>query len=191
MTSMRMLRFQRLSEAGGWRRLFVAGSLLLLIVAFAWGWHVRDEDMSDGDYVEFALALWSLGSVALALLVAGLSLLDGTLVWVGRGFGLAPATTRIGLVAVLAGLTFAATAAIYLRYETVMPEGGGLRTGDLCVVLDRWTGEAKPCTEEAITRRHGKRPSPQYAEAPGGTNDVRGAGRNEQIRTKRIRKEFS
>lgn len=168
MTSLRMLRFQRLSEAGGWRRLFVAGSLLLLIVvAFAWGWHVREEDMSDGDHVEFALALWSLGSVALALLVVGLSLLDGTLVWVGRGFGLAPATTRIGLVAVLAGLTFAATAAIYLRYETVMPEGGGLRTGDLCVVLDRWTGEAKPCTAEAIARRRNQRPDPQPAESPG------------------------
>lgn len=167
MTSLRMLRFQRLSEAGGWRRLFVAGSLLLAVASFAWGWHVREEDMSDGDYVEFALALWSLGSVALALLVAGLSLLDSTCVWVGRGFGLAPATTRIGLVAVLAGLTFAATAAIYLRYETVMPEGGGLRTGDLCVVLDRWSGEAKPCTEEAITRRRGKRPGQQPAEAPG------------------------
>jgi hypothetical protein len=161
MSSMRMLRFRRLSEAGGWRRLFVAGSLLLVVVAFAWGWHVREEDMSDGDYVEFALALWSLGSVALALLVAGLSLLDGTLVWVGRGFGLAPATTRIGLVAVLAGLTFAGTAAAWLRYETVMPEGGGLRTGELCVVLDRWTGEAKPCTDEAVARRHRRSPEPQ------------------------------
>lgn len=167
MSSLRMLRFQRLSEAGGWRRLFVAGSLMLAVASFAWGWHVREEDMSDGDYVEFALAIWSLGSVALALLVAGLSLLNSTCVWVGRGFGLAPATTRIGLVAVLAGLTFAATAAIYLRYETVMPEGGGLRTGDLCVVLDRWTGETKPCTEEAVARRRSKRPEPQHAEAPG------------------------
>jgi len=160
---LRILRLQPVRETGGWRRLFVAGSLLLVVVAFAWVWHVREEDMSDGDYVEFALALWSLGSVALALLVAGLSLLDGACIWVGRGFGLAPATTRIGLVAVLAGLTFAGTAAIYLRYETVMPEGGAMRTGELCVVLDRWTGEAKPCTEESVTRRFRKRPEPQRA----------------------------
>jgi len=163
MMSMRMLRLQPLCEAGGWRRLFVAGSILLAVTSFAWGWHVRWEDMSDGDYIEFALALWSLGSVVLAILVAGLSLLDGACVWVGRGFGLAPATTRIGLVAVLAGLTFAGTAAIYLRYETVMPEGGAMRTGELCVVLDRWTGEAKPCTEEAVTRRFRKRSEPQRA----------------------------
>jgi len=164
MTSLRILRLQPVRETGGWRRLFVAGSLLLVVVAFAWVWHVREEDMSDGDYVEFALALWSLGSVALALLVAGLSLLDGACVWVGRGFGLAPATTRISLVAVLAGLTFAGTAAIHLRYETVMPEGGAMRTGELCVVLDRWTGEAKPCTEEAVTRRHRRRAEPQRAQ---------------------------
>jgi len=125
---MRTLRFQPLREAGGWRRLFVAGTLLLAVASFAWGWHVRWEDMSDGDYVEFALALWSMGSVALALLVAGLSLLDGACVWVGRGFSLAPTASRIGIVAVLAGLTFAGTAAIYLRYETVMPEGGAMRT---------------------------------------------------------------
>lgn len=163
MMSMQTLRSRPLREPGGFRRLFFAGSLVLAVAAFAWGWHVRREDMSDGDYIEFALALWSMGSVALALLVGGLSLLDGACVWVGRGFGLAPATTRIGLVAVLAGLTFAGTAAIYLRYETVMPEGGAMRTGELCVVLDRWTGEAKPCTEEAVTRRFRRRPEPQRA----------------------------
>jgi hypothetical protein len=154
MTSMRMLRLQPLREAGGWRRFFVAGSLLLAIASFAWAWHVQQEGTSDGDYIEFALTLWSLGAAALALLAIGLSLLDSTCVWVGRGFGLAPATTRFGLVAVLAGLTFAGTAAAWLRYETVMPEGRGLRTGELCVVLDRWTGEAKPCTDEAVARRH-------------------------------------
>lgn len=164
MTGMRMLRFRPLREAGGWRRLFLAGSLLLAVAAFAWGWHVRREDMSDGDYIEYVLALWSLGSVALGLLIGGLALLDGVCVWVGRGFGLAPATTRMGLVAVLAGLTFASTAAIYLRYETVMPEGGAMRTGELCVVLDRWTGEAKPCTEEAVTRRHRRHAEPQRAQ---------------------------
>lgn len=167
MTSMWMLRLQPLREAGGWRRFFVAGSLLLAIASFAWAWHVQQEGTSHGDYIEFALTLWCLGAATLALLAIGLSLLDSTCVWVGRGFGLAPATTRIGLVAVLAGLTFAGTAAIYLRYETVMPEGGGLRTGDLCVVLDRWSGEAKPCTEEAITRRRSKRPGQQPAESPG------------------------
>lgn len=167
MTSMWMLRLQPLREAGGWRRFFVAGSLLLAIASFAWAWHVQQEGTSHGDYIEFALTLWSLGAAALALLAIVLSLLDSTCVWVGRGFGLAPATTRIGLVAVLAGLTFAGTAAIYLRYETVMPEGGGLRTGDLCVVLDRWSGEAKPCTEEAITRRRSKRLGQQPAESPG------------------------
>jgi hypothetical protein len=168
MTYMRMLRFQTLREAGGWRRFFVAGSLLLVIASFAWAWHVRQEGTSDGDYFEFALALWSLGAAALSLLAIGLSLLDSTCVWVGRGFGLAPATTRIGLVAVLAGLTFAGTAAAWLRYETVMPVGRGLRTGEICVVLDRWTGEAKPCTEEAVTRRHRGSPEPQR------TQDERG-----------------
>ena len=72
-----------------------------------------------------------------------------------------------GTAAVLAGLTFAATAAIYLRYETVMAEGGAMRTGELCVILDRWTGEAKPCTEEAVVRRRSQCPNPQPAEAPG------------------------
>jgi hypothetical protein len=167
MMSMRMLRLQPLRDAGGWRRFFVAGSLLLAIASFAWAWHVQQEGTSEGDYIEFAMTLWSLGAAALALLAIGLSLLDSTCVWVGRGFGLAPATTRIGLVAVLAGLTFAGTAAAWLRYETVMPEGRGLRTSELCVVLDRWTGEAKPCTAEAIARRRNQRPEPQPAESPG------------------------
>ncbi len=155
-----LLRRGTLREAGGWRRFFIAGTVLLLIGSFAWGWHVRSEGMGEGETVEYILALWSIGALALAILTASLSLFDATCVWVGKGFGLAPATTRIGLCAVLAGLTFAGAAAAWLRYETVMPEGGALSTGELCVVLDRWTGEAKPCTEEVVIRRHRKRPEP-------------------------------
>jgi len=158
------LRLQKLSETGGWRRFYIAGTGMLAIASVIWAWHVQLEDMDGWEFLEFALALWAMGAVTLAILTAVLSLLDSSCVWVGRGFGLAPATTRIGLCAVLAGLTFAATAAIYLRYETVMPEGGARRTGDLCVVLDRWTGEAKPCTEEAVTRRHRKRSEPLRVE---------------------------
>ncbi len=158
------LRLLLLREPGGWRRFFIAGAALLAIASFAWGWHVRQEDISDGAILEFALALWSIGAAALAVVTMALFLLDSTIVWVGRGFGLAPATTRIGLCAVLAGLTFAATAAAWLRYETVMPEGGTLRTGELCVVLDRWTGEAKPCTEEAVTKRYRRRAEPLRAQ---------------------------
>lgn len=73
-----------------------------------------------------------------------------------------------GTAAVLAGLTFLGGVAVLMRYETVMPEVGAMRTGELCVVLDRWTGESKPCTEEAVARRRGKRPpDPQPAESPG------------------------
>lgn len=157
---MRSFRLQKIRQAGGWRRLFIAGSALLFIASLALGWHVRQEDMEAAQTVELVLAVWSIGALALAILTASLSLLDAAFIWVGKGFGLTPATTRIGLCAVLAGLTFAVTAAAWLRYETVMPEGGSLRTGDLCVVLDRWTGEAKPCTEEAVTRRHRKRSEP-------------------------------
>lgn len=50
MTSMRMLRLKPLREAGGGRRFFAAGSLLLAIASFAWAWHVRQEGTSDGHY---------------------------------------------------------------------------------------------------------------------------------------------
>ena len=72
-----------------------------------------------------------------------------------------------GTVAVLAGLTFLGGIAVLMRYETVMPEGGAMLMGELCIVLDRWPIKAKPCTEEAIARRRSKRPDPQPAEAPG------------------------
>ncbi|MBV6412195.1 MAG: hypothetical protein LC123_03285 [Burkholderiales bacterium] len=72
-----------------------------------------------------------------------------------------------GTAAVLAGLTFLGGIAVLMRYETVMPEDGAMRMGELCVVLDRWTGETKPCTAEAIARRRSQRPDPQPAESPG------------------------
>lgn len=164
MNFMSLLRRGTLREAGGWRRFFIAGTVLLFIASLAWGWHARGEDMGEGDIVEFILALWSIGALALAILTATLSLLDAACVWVGNGFGLAPATTRIGLCAVLAGLTFAGVAAAWLRYETVMPEGGSLRTGELCIVLDRWSGKAQPCTEEAVVKRRRVPPEPQRVE---------------------------
>lgn len=72
-----------------------------------------------------------------------------------------------GTAAVMAGLTFLSGIAVLMRYETVMPEGGAMLMGELCIVLDRWPIKAKPCTEEAIARRRSKRPDPQPAEAPG------------------------
>jgi len=72
-----------------------------------------------------------------------------------------------GTAAVLAGLTFLGGIAVLMRYETVMPEGGAMLMGELCIVLDRWPIKAKPCTEEAIARRRSQRPEPQHAEAPG------------------------
>lgn len=172
MNVLSLLRRGTLREAGGWRRFFITGTVLLFIASLAWGWHVRPEDMGEGETIEFALALWSIGALALAILTATLSLLDASCVWVGKGFGLAPAKTRSGLCAVLAGLTFAGVAAAWLRYETVMPEGGALRTGELCVVLDRWTGEARPCTEGALTRRYRKRSEPLRAEEQDGGEDL-------------------
>lgn len=71
---------------------------------------------------------------------------------------------RAGLAAVLAGLTFLGALAQFMRYETVMPEAGAMRTGELCVVLDRWTGEAKPCTDQALHYQERKRAEPQRAE---------------------------
>lgn len=158
------MRLQPLREAGGWRRLFIADTALLALASFAWAWHFRAEGMDGAEFLEFALSLWAIGAAALGILVAGLAAIDRSCVWVGRGFGLSPAVARAGTVAVLAGLTFLGGLAMLTRYETVIPDGGAMRTGELCIVLDRWTGEAKPCTEEAITRRGRKRSD---ADAPG------------------------
>ena len=72
-----------------------------------------------------------------------------------------------GTAAVMAGLTFLSGIAVLMRYETVMPEGGAMLMGELCIVLDRWPIKAKPCTAEAIARRRNQRPDPQPAESPG------------------------
>lgn len=77
-----------------------------------------------------------------------------------------PAVVRTGTAAVLAGLTFLGGFAALTRYETMMPEGVTMRMGELCIVLDRWAVEAKPCTEEAIIRRERKRSESQRAETP-------------------------
>ncbi len=50
--------------------------------------------------------------------------------------------------AVLAGLTFMGALAQFLRYEVAI-SGDGFPDAELCVVLDRWTGETRPCTDEA------------------------------------------
>ncbi|MBE7459612.1 MAG: hypothetical protein HS112_03700 [Zoogloeaceae bacterium] len=164
MNFMSLLRRGTLREAGGWRRFFIAGTVLLFIASFAWGWQVRPEDMGDAETVEIALALWSIGALALAILTATLSVLDAACVWVGKGFGLAPATARLGLLSVLAGLAIAGAAAVQFRYQTVMPEDGTMRAGELCVVLDRWTGEARPCTGAAVARRRPSEPPRRAAE---------------------------
>jgi hypothetical protein len=160
------VRLQPLREAGGWRRLFIAGTALLAIASFAWAWHDQAKAIGGARLLELALSLWAIGAAALGILVAGLAAIDRSCVWVGRGFGLPPAVARAGAAAVLAGLTFLGGFAALTRYETVMPEGGAMRTGELCIVLDRWTGAAKPCTEEAIIRRERKRSEPQRTEAP-------------------------
>jgi len=162
--NMAMPRLQRLRDAGGWRRAFVAGVALLAVAMPIFSWHVLGEERGAQEGNELALTLWSVGALALAAIVASLAAIDRSCVWVGRGFGLPPATTRIGMVAVLAGLTLLGAGAMLTRYETVMPEGGSLRTGELCIVLDRWTGKAHPCTEEAVVKRYRSRPQPQRVE---------------------------
>jgi hypothetical protein len=97
-----LLRPDTLREAGGWRRLFIAGTVPIAIAALAWGGHVRPADMPVGEFIGFVLSLWSIGALALGMVTAALSLLDAACVWVGRGFGLTPATARLGLCAVLA-----------------------------------------------------------------------------------------
>lgn len=156
-------RLQTLGEAGGWRRLFVAGAALLAVASLAWAWQ---GELQGRAFLEYVMSVWAIGAAGLALLLAGLAALDCGCVWVGRGFGLPPAGMRAGTAAVLAGLTFLGAVALHTRYETVMPAGGVYRTGELCVVLDRWRGEAKPCTEEAVIRKERRRPQPQQAEAP-------------------------
>jgi hypothetical protein len=160
------MRLQPLREASGWRRLFIAGTALLAIASFAWAWHYQAEAIGGARLLELALSLWAIGAVALGILVAGLAAIDRICVWVGCGFGLPPAVARAGAAAVLVALTFLGGFAALTRYEMVMPEGGAMRTGELCIVLDRWTGEAKPCSEEAIIRRERKRSELQRAEAP-------------------------
>lgn len=160
------LKFQRSGKMGGWRRLFVAGTLLLAGAACAWAWHVQMPEMDTVEVVEFALSLWSIGAAALGILLIALAALDRGCVWVGNGFGLSPLVTRTGTAAVLAGLTLLGAVAMLTRYETVMPEGGSLRTGELCIVLDRWTGEARPCTNEAVAKRYRSRPEQQRVEEP-------------------------
>ncbi|MBK6631651.1 MAG: hypothetical protein IPG33_11925 [Betaproteobacteria bacterium] len=162
--NMAMPRLQHLRDAGGWRRAFVAGVALLAIVMPIFSWHVLGEEWGVQERIEHALTLWSIGALALAAIVSSLAAIDCGSVWVGRGFGLSSTTTRIGMVAVLAGLTLLGAVAMLTRYETIMPEGGSMRTGELCVVLDRWTGKAYPCTEEAVVKRYRSRPQPQRVE---------------------------
>jgi len=163
---MRNVRLQKIQQAGGWRRLFISGAILLLPAAIAWTWFGPSKGWDVSEQIEFVLALWSIGAAALGLLLGLLAALDRGLAWVGAGFGLAPGRTRLGLAAVLAGLTFLGALAQFLRYEIVMPEAGAMRMGELCVVLDRWTGEAKPCTEEAVIKRRRTLPQPQHVEEP-------------------------
>jgi hypothetical protein len=47
-----------------------------------------------------------------------------------------------------------------------MPEGGSLCRGELCVVLDRWTGKAHSCTDEDVGKRYRSPPKPQRVEEP-------------------------
>ena len=164
--NMAMPRLQHLRDAGGWRRAFVAGVALLAIVMPIFSWHVLGEEwgIQEKERIEHALTLWSVGALVLAAIVSSLAAIDRGSVWVGRGFGLPSATTRVGMVAVLAGLTLLGAGAMLTRYETIMPEGGSMRTGELRVVLDRWTGKAHPCTEEAVVKRYRSRPQPQRVE---------------------------
>lgn len=157
-------RLQKIGQAGGWRRLFIAGAILILPAAMAWAWLGPGKQWDLPELTEYVLSLWAIGAAALGLLLGLLAALDRGLAWVGAGFGLPLGRARLGLAAVLAGLTFLGALAQFLRYETVMPEGGAMRTGELCVVLDRWTGQAKPCTDEALHYQERKRAEPRRAE---------------------------
>lgn len=158
------VRLQKIGQAGGWRRLFIAGAALLVPAAIAWAWIGPGKEWDFSEQIEYVLTLWAISAAALGLLLGLLAALDRGLAWVGTGFGLAPGRARMGLAAVLAGLTFLVALAQFLRYEIVMPQAGALRTGELCVVLDRWTGEAKPCTDQALYNQERKRAEPRQAE---------------------------
>jgi hypothetical protein len=158
------IRLQKIRQAGGWRRLFIAGAILLAHAAIAWAWIGPGKEWEFSEQVAYALSLWSIGAAALGLLLGILAALDRVLSWVSAGFGFPPGRARVGLVAVLAGLTFLGALAQLMRYEIVMPETGAMRTGELCVVLDRWTGQAKPCTDQALHNQERKRAEPQRAE---------------------------
>lgn len=158
------VRLQKIGQAGGWRRLFIAGAILLAPAAIAWTWIGPGKGWVFSEQIEYALSLWAIGAAALGLLLGLLAALDRGLAWVGAGFGLAPGRARMGLAAVLAGLTFLGALAQFLRYETVMPDAGAMRAGELCVVLDRWTGKAHPCTDQALYNQERKRAEPRRAE---------------------------
>lgn len=160
------VRLQKIGQASGWRRLFIACTVLLAPAAVAWTWIGPGRGWVFSEQIEYVLVIWSIGAAGLGLLLGLLSALDRGLAWIGAGFGLAPGRARLGLAAVLAGLTFLGALAQFLRYEIVMPEGAAMRTGELCVVLDRWTGEAKPCTQEAVVKRRRIPPQPQRVEDP-------------------------
>lgn len=158
------VRLQKIGQAGGWRRLFIAGAILILPAAMAWAWLGPGKQWDLFELTEYVLTLWAIGAAALGLLLGLLAALDRGLAWVSTGFGFPPGRARMGLAAVLAGLTLLGALAQILRYEIVMPEAGALRTGELCVVLDRWTGEAKPCTDQALYNQERKRAEPRRAE---------------------------
>lgn len=158
------VRLQKIGQAGGWRRLFIAGAALLVPAAIAWAWLGPGKEWVFSEQIEYVLTLWAIGAAALGLLLGLLAALDRALSWVGAGFGLPPERARMGLAAVLAGLTFLGALAQFLRYEIVMPQAGTMRAGELCVVLDRWTGEAKPCTGQALYKQERKRAEPRQAE---------------------------
>lgn len=161
---MRYFRLQKVQQAGGWRRLFIAGAILLLPAAIAWAWLGPGKGWDLSELVEYVLTLWSIGAAALCVLLGLLAALDRGLAWISAGFGLAPGRARLGLVTVLMGLTFLGALAQFLRYEIVMPGAGTMRASELCVVLDRWSGEARPCTDEALYRQERKRAEPRRAE---------------------------
>lgn len=158
------VRLHKIGKVGGWRRLFIAGAILLAPAAIAWTWIGPGKGWDFSEQIEYALSLWAIGAAALGLLLGLLAALDRTIAWFGAGFGFPPGRARMGLAAVLAGLTFLAALAQFLRYETVMPDTGAMHAGELCIVLDRWTGKAHPCTDQALYHQERKRAEPRRVE---------------------------
>lgn len=158
------VRLQKIGQAGGWRRIFIAGATLLAPAAIAWAWIGPGKSWDLSEQVAYVLSLWAIGAAALGLLLGLLAALDRTIAWVGAGFGFPPGRARMGLAAVLAGLTFLGAIAQFLRYETVMPDTGAMHAGELCIVLDRWTGKAHPCTDQALYYQERKRAEPRRVE---------------------------